>query len=125
MKILGANLELPAERHCQSSQFTSKLGQIDQNSSETAPTILIFFSIALLADYSFYVKSIVTYAPTFLRYNNSVLAIVYGGPKWPKNQFKPVKQSTLKFLLYIPVCMPVHQYIDMHCPTGPMAGRNI
>ena len=28
------------------------------------------------ANYSFYVKSIATYAPTFLRYNNSVLAIV-------------------------------------------------
>jgi hypothetical protein len=28
------------------------------------------------ADYSFYVKSIATYAPTFLRYNNSVLAMV-------------------------------------------------
>ena len=28
------------------------------------------------ADYSFYVKSIATYAPTFLGYNNSVLAIV-------------------------------------------------
>ena len=26
------------------------------------------------ADYSFYVKSIATYAPTFLGYNNSVLA---------------------------------------------------
>ena len=29
------------------------------------------------ADYSFYVKSIATYAPTFLGYNNSVLAIVF------------------------------------------------
>ena len=28
------------------------------------------------ADYSFYVNSIATYAPTFLWYNNSVLAIV-------------------------------------------------
>ena len=28
------------------------------------------------ADYSFYVKDIVSYAPTFLGYNNSVLAIV-------------------------------------------------
>ena len=28
------------------------------------------------ADYSFYVKSIATYAPTFFGYNNSVLAIV-------------------------------------------------
>ena len=30
MKILGAVLELPAKQHCQSSPFTSKLGQIDQ-----------------------------------------------------------------------------------------------
>ena len=29
------------------------------------------------ANYSFYVKSIAIYAPTFLRYNNSVLAIVH------------------------------------------------
>ena len=35
-----------------------------------------FFSIAMGSDYSFYVKSIATYAPTFLGYNNSVLAIV-------------------------------------------------
>ena len=30
------------------------------------------------ADYSFYVKSIATYAPAFFVYNNSVLARVYG-----------------------------------------------
>ena len=30
MKILGAVLELPAKQHCQSSPFTSKLGQIGQ-----------------------------------------------------------------------------------------------
>ena len=35
-----------------------------------------FDSTAMGADYSFYVKFIATYAPTFLRYNNSVLAIV-------------------------------------------------
>jgi len=34
------------------------------------------FSIAMGADYSFNVKSIATYAPTFLGYNNSVLARV-------------------------------------------------
>ena len=44
-------------------------------SSKKAPRILIF-SIAMGVDYSFYVKSIATYAPTFFRYNNSVLAIV-------------------------------------------------
>ena len=42
-------------------------------SSKTAPRILIF-SIVMGADYSFYVKSIATYAPAFLRHNNSVLA---------------------------------------------------
>ena len=40
-----------------------------------APRILIF-SIAMGADFSFYVKSIATYAPAFLVYNNSVLARV-------------------------------------------------
>ena len=30
IKILGAVLELPAKEHCQSSPFTSKLGQIGQ-----------------------------------------------------------------------------------------------
>ena len=40
----------------------------------TAPRVLIF-SIVLVAEYSFCVKSIATYAPHFL-YNNSVLAIV-------------------------------------------------
>ena len=39
-----------------------------------APRILIF-SIAMGAD-SFYMKSIATYAPAFLMYNNSVLARV-------------------------------------------------
>ena len=38
------------------------------SSSKTAPRILIF-SIAMGADYSFYVKYIATYAPTFLGYN--------------------------------------------------------
>ena len=40
-----------------------------------APRILIF-SIAMGADYLFYVKSIATYAPAFLGYNNSVFASV-------------------------------------------------
>jgi len=33
VKILGAVLVLPANQHCQSSPFTSKLGQIGQISS--------------------------------------------------------------------------------------------
>ena len=36
----------------------------------------MIFSIDMGEDYSFYVKSISTYAPTFLRCNNSVLALV-------------------------------------------------
>ena len=44
-------------------------------SSKTAPRILIF-SIVLGAEYSSYLKSIVTYAPAFLGYNNLVLARV-------------------------------------------------
>ena len=47
-------------------------------SSKMAPRILIF-SIAMGADYSFYVKSIATYAPAFLGYNDSVLVRVV---KW-------------------------------------------
>jgi hypothetical protein len=76
MKILGAVLELPAKQHCQSSPFTSKLGQIGQIgsavSSKTAPRILIF-SIAKGADYSLYVKIIETHAGAYLALN--ILAI--------------------------------------------------
>ena len=42
-----------------------------------APSILIF-QLVLCAEYSFYVKSIDTYAPAFLGYNDSVLARVRG-----------------------------------------------
>ena len=35
---------------------------------------IFIFSIAMGANYSFYMKSIAIYAPAFLRYNNSVLA---------------------------------------------------
>ena len=37
----------------------------------------MIFSIAMGADYLFYVKSIATYAPVFFGYNNSVLASVH------------------------------------------------
>ena len=49
-------------------------------SSKTAPRILIF-SIAMGADYSFYVKSIVICAPTFFGYIISVLASVILNPR--------------------------------------------
>jgi hypothetical protein len=62
--------------------LTSKLGQIGQSDSAVelvAPKRLQglwFFSIAMGADNSFYVKFIATYAPTFFGYIISVLAIV-------------------------------------------------
>ena len=71
IKILGAVLELPAKQHCQSSPFTSKLGQIGQIgstvqlvcSSQMAPRILI----AMGADYSFYMKTIKTHTRAFFK----------------------------------------------------------
>ena len=80
IKILVSVLELPAKQHCQSSPVTSKLGQIGQSDSAVelvAPKRLQglwFFSIAMGADNSFYVKFIATYAPTFFGYIISVLA---------------------------------------------------
>ena len=72
IKILGAVLELPAKQHCQFSPFGPifEVNGLDWQcylggSSKTAPSILIF-SIAMGADYSFYVKTIETHARTFL-----------------------------------------------------------
>ena len=45
-------------------------------SSKTAPRILIF-SIAMVADYSFYVKNIDIWALAFFKHNNSFIATVY------------------------------------------------
>ena len=82
IKILGAPLELLAKQHCQSSPFTSKLGQILPNwqcclggSSKSAPRILIF-SVAMGAEYLSYVKYIATFALIFFGYIFSVLANV-------------------------------------------------
>ena len=74
MKILGAVLELQAKQHCQSSPFTSELGQIGQIGS-AVPRILIC-SIALGADYLSYVKSIATFALTFFGFIILALASV-------------------------------------------------
>ena len=63
IKILGPVLELPDWQCCLAG------------SSKTATRIFIF-SIVLGAECTFYLKSIATNAPTFLGYNNSVLAIV-------------------------------------------------
>ena len=82
IKILGAVLELPAKYHCQFSPFglLIEVNGLDwqcclAGSSKTAPRIFMF-SIVLGAEYSFYLKSIATYAPAFLGYNNSALARV-------------------------------------------------
>ena len=82
IKILGAVLELPAKQPCQFRPVGPifEVNGLDwqcylAGSSKTALRIF-FFLIVLGAEYSFYVKSIATYAPTFLRYNDSVLAIV-------------------------------------------------
>ena len=69
MKILVAVLELPAKQHCQSSPFWPNWPNQQcclAGSSKTAPRILIF-SIAMGADYSFYVKTIETHAHTFFK----------------------------------------------------------
>jgi hypothetical protein len=60
------------------------LGQIGQIgsavqlvfSSKMAPRILIFFSIAMGADHSFYVKNIETHARAFLPLNISAIGTV-------------------------------------------------
>ena len=100
MKILGALLELPAKQHCQSSPFTSNLGQNWPNrqcclagSSKRAPRIFIYSNV-LGAEYLSYVKSIATYAPTFLRYIISVLATVT-----PHVKVSLVKN--MKILIYV------------------------
>ena len=73
-------------QHCLACQIihssASKIGPNGPNwqcclagSSKTAPRILIL-SIAMGADYSFYVKFIATSARAFLGYNNSVLSDV-------------------------------------------------
>ena len=85
IKILGAVLELPAKQHSQFLPIQPIHLENGPNwlywqcclagSSKAAPRIFIF-SIVLGAEYSFYLKSISTYANTFLGYNKSVLAIV-------------------------------------------------
>ena len=66
-----------------------------------APRILIF-SIVLGAEYSFYLKSIATYAPAFLGYNNSALARVraLGAMRAPKI-IKASEMESLVFGIYL------------------------
>ena len=81
IKILGAVLELPAKQHCQSSPFTSKLGQIGQIGSAVylvAPKwlpgsifLVYYFGLSQCASYIFKnmrlntFKSISTYQTLF------------------------------------------------------------
>ena len=46
-------------------------------SSKTAPRILIFFSIAMGADYSFELKNIEIWVPAFFKHNNSSVVTVW------------------------------------------------
>ena len=69
-----------------------------------APRIFLF-SIVLGDEYSFYVKSIATYAPTFLGYNNLVLAMVtrtycYDAlcMKWSEQAYEILHKA--RFVLY-------------------------
>ena len=78
IKILGAVLELPAKQHCRFGQFGPILRDWQcclAGSSKTAPRIFIF-SIAMGADYTFYVKTIETHARTFLPLNISQIGTV-------------------------------------------------
>ena len=84
MKILGALWELPAKQHCQSSPFWPNWPNQQcclAGSSQRAPRILIF-SIAMGADYSFYVKIIETHARAFLPLNISAIGTVPCMPLW-------------------------------------------
>ena len=105
MKILGAVLELPAKQHCQFIPFISKLGQIGSAVylvAKTAPRILIFL-IAMGADYSFYVKSIATFALIYFGYFISVLASVShvcnSTAYWICYVYKPIKISIVEEVL--------------------------
>ena len=76
-----------------------------------APRIFIF-SIVLGAEYSFYVKSNATYAPTFLGYNNSVLAIVC-----MQKQYRVSLDNSVLAIVYTEFlhCGPNKLYDDHTC----------
>ena len=79
---MGVILELPVKQHCQFGPFTKiwgKMGWIGSAVSLVAPKRLpefLFFSIAIDADYSFYVKSIATFTLKFFECIILVLASV-------------------------------------------------
>ena len=95
MKILGAILELPAKQ-----PIYLKIGPNWPNwqcciagSSKSAPRILIS-SIAMGADYTFYVKNIETHARTFFTLNISVIGRVWIQTT-PKYYFHQTLQANL------------------------------
>ena len=73
IKILGAVLELPAKNTANLAHlahFWGKWAGLALLSGWKAPRILIF-SIAMVADYSFYVKNIHIWAPAFFKHNKN------------------------------------------------------
>ena len=83
IKILGAVLDLPARRQCQSSPFTSKIGPNKLNwqcyLAGSSKTDFDFFSIAMVAKPSFYLKSISIQALAFFMHNNSSTTLFLEG----------------------------------------------
>ena len=78
IKILGAVLELPAEKHWQFSPFglIFEVNGMDWHcclagSSKTVPRILIF-SIAICVNYSYKVKNNEIWPLAFFKHNNAV-----------------------------------------------------
>ena len=88
MKILGAILELPAKQHYQSNLLPQNWAKLAKSAVQFSWYLqngsqdFDFFSIAMGVDYSFYVKSIATYALTFFGCIISVLASVFS--KFPQ-----------------------------------------
>ena len=127
MWILCAILELPAKQPIQPSEL-SQIGQIGSAVKLVAskwPPGFWFFSIAIDADYSFYVKSIATYAPAFLRHNNSVLARVAGENHREQHLglvFKsPLMTSWVRWVAKIDECYHQNKLggcRKRHCPTN-------
>ena len=75
---------IPAKQQCQSSPFTSKLGQMGWFSyaiylvAPKQPQGFWFFSIAMVAGCLCDVKNMDIWIPAFFKYNNSFIATVSG-----------------------------------------------
>ena len=83
IKILGAVLKLPAKQHRQFSPFTAKMGQMGWIGSAVylvapkRPPDFTFFLIAMDADCSFELISIVHWVPQFIEHNKIFLNSVF------------------------------------------------